>query len=67
MKNNFAAVLKRVLARQDAKTTSTIKVTEVTIEEQLRILARVKAENNGTVAYNNPRRTHRDLNEMYKG
>lgn len=66
MKSNFVEVLKRVLARQDAKTTTTVKVTEVTLEEQLRILARVKAQHNTTVAQNNPRRSHRDLNEFYK-
>lgn len=66
MKSNFVEVLKRVIARQDTKTTSTIAPTEVTLEEQMRILARVKAQNNTTVAYNNPRRTHRDLNEFYK-
>lgn len=67
MKSNFAAVLKRILNRQDAKTTSTIQMTEVTLEEQLRILARVKDQNNTTVAHNNPRRINRDLNEFYKG
>lgn len=67
MKSNFVEVLKRVIARQDAKTTSTVKVTEVTLEEQLRILARVKAQNNVDRSYSNPRRAHRDLNEFYKG
>lgn len=66
MKSNFATVLKRILNRQDSKTTSTIQMTEVTLEEQLRILARVKAQNNTTVAHNNPRRSHRELNETYK-
>lgn len=67
MKSNFSSVLKRILNRQDSKTTSTIQMTEVTLEEQLRILARVKDQNNSTVAHNNPRRTHRDLNQTYKG
>lgn len=67
MKSNFTAVLKRILNRQDSKTTSTIQMTEVTLEEQLRILARVKDQNNTTVAHNNPRRINRDLNEFYKG
>ena len=66
MKSNFATVMKRILNRQDSKTTSTIQMTEVTLEEQLRILARVKEQNNTTVAHNNPRRSHRELNETYK-
>jgi hypothetical protein len=67
MKSNFTAVLKRILNRQDSKTTSTIQMTEVTLEEQLRILARVKDQNNTTVAHNNPRRSHREINAAYKG
>ncbi|QZA70657.1 hypothetical protein AH04_182 [Erwinia phage AH04] len=67
MKNDFAAVLKRVMGRMNNRTTSTTQVTEVTLEEQLRILARVKAQNNVDRSHTNPRRVNRDLNEFYKG
>lgn len=67
MKNDFAAVLKRIMGRMDTRTTSTTQVTEVTLEEQLRILARVKDQNNSGVAHNNPRRSHREINAAYKG
>lgn len=63
---SFAAVLKRVISRQNTKTTTTVVMNEVTLEEQLRILARVKERNNSTpVTANNPRRLMRDFNETY--
>ena len=65
MKDSFAAVLNRVMARQNAKTTSVVKVQEVSMEEQLRILARVKARNNSPVEHTNPRRLNRDINKAY--
>lgn len=66
MKDSFATVLKHILSRQVSKATSAVQVTEVTLEEQLRILSRVKDQNNVTAIQNNPRRVHRDLNEFYK-
>lgn len=67
MKSNFAEVLKRVMARQDTKTTSTVCPTKVTLEEQLRILTRIREQNNVDRTHSNPRRGNRDLNAFYKG
>lgn len=66
MKNEFAAVIKRIITRMNNKTVSTAQPTEVTLEEQLRILARVKAQNNVDRTHSNPRRGNRDLNKFYK-
>jgi len=71
-KNNeeFASVMKRVIARFKKVTTveSAVRPTEISLEEQLSVLARIKAKREAQAfAEKHPlRRTHRDLMNAYK-
>lgn len=67
--DDFAAVMKRVIARfNTARTTeSPVRPTEISLEEQLSVLARIKAKREAQLhaEMNPPRRTHRDLMTTY--
>jgi hypothetical protein len=71
-KNNeeFASVMKRIISRFKKTTPveTTVRPTEISLEEQLSVLARIKAKREAQAfAEMNPlRRTHRDLMNMYK-
>lgn len=68
--DDFATVMKRVIARfKSARTTETaVRPTEISLEEQLSVLARIKAKREAQLhaEMNPPRRTHRDLMTTYK-